>query len=193
MPCSLLSVLAVASLFFPFLFFFFFFFLFSPSSEPVSCNIAVAVASTLPRPHTGDIPSAPPQHHNYCTNPVAATTTATSPFAGMPTTCCIRPHTRRGHTQATPPPSPSLCLVHPKKPRISHFPLFSPSSLTVQDTSPCVHAGHPLRHHHRHNIHHLKASTTSTTSPTPSPYNWCHSTLPHRQGVQKVRWPSPFP
>src|SRR6266702_2507971 len=136
-----------------FLFFFFFFFLFSLSSEPVSCDIAVAVASTLPCPHTGDIPSAPPQHHNYHTNPVAATTAATSPFAGMPTTCCTRPHTRRGHTQATPPPSPSLCLVHPKKPQISHFPFFPPSSLTVQDTSPRAHAGCPFA-----------VATTATTS-----------------------------
>src|SRR6266571_6678103 len=40
---------------------------------------------------------------------------------------------------------------------------------------------------------HLNASTTGTTSPTLSPYNRRHPTLPHRQGVQKVRWPPPFP
>ncbi len=50
--CSpLLSVLAVASLFF---------FLFSLTSEPVSCDVVIVTASTSPHPHTGDIPSAPP-------------------------------------------------------------------------------------------------------------------------------------
>src|SRR6266702_4904 len=69
-PCSpLLSVLAL-------------FFLFSLSSKLVSCNVIVVAASTSPHPHTGDIPLAPPQHHNYCTNLMAATTAATSPFAG---------------------------------------------------------------------------------------------------------------
>src|SRR6266702_2814939 len=69
-PCSpLLSVLDL-------------FFLFSLSSEPVSCDVVVVAASTSPRPHTGDIPSAPPRYHNYRTNLVAATTAATSPFAG---------------------------------------------------------------------------------------------------------------
>src|SRR6266702_5956504 len=154
-------MLAVESLFFPFLFFI----LFSLSSKPVSCNItitiastlphphtgdiplvppqhhnycniAIAITSTLPHPHTGDIPSVPPQHHNYCTNPVATTTAATSPFVGMPTTCCIHPYTCHGHTQATPLPSPLLCLVHPKKPQISHFPFYFPLSLMVQDISP---------------------------------------------------------
>src|SRR6266702_4316147 len=57
LPCSpLLSVLAL-------------FFLFSLSSEPVSCDVVVVVTSTSPRPHTGDIPSAPPRHRNYRTNP----------------------------------------------------------------------------------------------------------------------------
>ncbi len=128
---SLLSVLAVASPFSLFLFF-----LFSLSSEPVSCDIAIA--STSPRPHTGDIPSPPPstlspppRHRNYCTNPMAATATTTSPLAGTPTTRCTCPHTRRRHTQATPLPSPSLFLAHLKKPQISHFPFFSPSFLTV--------------------------------------------------------------
>src|SRR6266702_3940991 len=51
----------------------------------------------------------------------------------------------------------------------------------------------PLRCCRRHNHHHLNASTTGATSPTPSPYNQLHPTLPHRQGVQKVRWPPPFP
>ncbi len=174
------------------------------------CNIAIAITSTLPHPHTGDIPSVPPQHHNYCTNPVATTTAATSPFVGMPTTCCIHPYTCHGHTQATPLPSPLLCLVHPKKPQISHFPFYFPLSLMVQDISPqhrpvappmaCKHPPHlpsctcrlPLHCHHHHNNHHLNASTTSTTSPTPSPYNWRHLTFPHRQGVKKVHWPSPF-
>src|SRR6266702_5941418 len=133
---SLLSMLTVASPFSLFLFF-----LFSLSSEPVSCDIAVT--STSPRPHTGDIPSPlpstpspPPRHCNYCTNPVAATTAATSPLAGTPTTRCTRPHTCRGHTQATPLLSPSLFLAHLKKPQISHPPFFSPSFLTVKDTLP---------------------------------------------------------
>src|SRR6266702_4279973 len=95
-------------------------------------------------------------------------------------------------------------------PQINHSPFFSPSSLTVQDTSPRhrpvalpvarKHPPHlpsrtcrpPLRHRSHHNHHHLNASTTGTISPTPSPYNRCHPTLPHRQGVQKVRWPPPF-
>ncbi len=155
---------------FSFLFLFLFLFLFPLSSEPVSCNITVTVTSTLPHPHTGDIPSAPPQHHNYRTNPMAATTTTMSPFAGMPTTCCICPHTCHGHTQATPLPSPSLCLVHPKKPQISHFPLFPPSSLTVQDTSPCVHAGLPF----------AVAITIATTATTLRPLQPAPPHQPHR-------------
>ncbi len=51
----------------------------------------------------------------------------------------------------------------------------------------------PFRRRCRHNHHHLNASTTGATSPTPSPYNRRHPTSPHRQGVQKVRWPPPFP
>ncbi len=170
---SLLSVLAVASPFSLFLFF-----LFSLSSEPVSCDIAVT--STLPRPHTGDIPSLPPstpspppRHCNYCTNPVAATTAATSPLAGMPTTRCTRPHTRRGHTQATPLPSPSLFLAHLKKPQISHPPFFSPSFLMVQDTLPpstqacCTLPWHASTHPtspRAHACHPFALPTTTTTS-----------------------------
>src|SRR6266702_2060339 len=112
-----------------------FFSFFSLSSEPVSCDVVVA-SSTSPRPHTGVIPSAPPRHRNYRTNLVAATTAATSTLCGEPSTRWTRPHMRRGHTQATPPPSPSLCLVHLKKASDKSFPFFSPSSLTVQDTSP---------------------------------------------------------
>src|SRR6266702_3687733 len=114
-PCRpLLSVLAL-------------FFLFSLSSEPVSCDVVAVVASTSPRPHTGDIPSAPPRHRNYRTNPVAATTAAMSPFAGSQAPAGLAlSHTRRGHTQATPPPSPSLCLVHLKKASDKSFPLFFP-------------------------------------------------------------------
>src|SRR6266571_5777595 len=44
------------------------FFLFFLSSEPVSCDVVVVATSTSPRPHTGDIPSAPPRHRNYRTN-----------------------------------------------------------------------------------------------------------------------------
>ncbi len=79
----------------------------------------------------------------------------------------------------------------PKKASDKSFPLFFPFIFNG--------AGHllsracrlPLRR--RHNHHHLNASTTSATSPTPSPYNRHHPTLLHRQGVQKVRWPPPFP
>src|SRR6266702_6501252 len=42
-------------------FFSFLFFFYSLSSEPVSCNIVVAVASTSPCSHTGNTPSLP--HH----------------------------------------------------------------------------------------------------------------------------------
>src|SRR6266702_2106042 len=185
------------------------FFLFPLSSEPVSCNVIIIAASTLPHPHTGDIPLAPPQHHNYRTNLVAATTTTTSPFVGsqvpaaLALTCVAGthkpPHRRRPHC--------AKCTL--KKPQISHSPFFSPSSLMVQDTSPrhrpvalpmaCKHppplpptaCRPPFRCHCRHNHHHLNASTTSATSLTPSPYNQHHPTSPHRQGVQKVCWPPP--
>ena len=115
-PCSpLLSMLAL------------FFFLFSLSSKPVSCNVVVVVVSTSPRPHTGDILSAPPQYHNYHTNLVATTTAAMSPFAGSQAPAGLAlSHMHCGHTQATPPPSPSLCLVHLKKASDKSFPLFFP-------------------------------------------------------------------
>ena len=48
----------------------------------------------------------------------------------------------------------------------------------------------PLRRRCRHNHHHFNASTTGATSPTLSPYNRRHPTLPHRQGVQKVLAPT---
>ncbi len=199
------SFLFFSFLFFSFLFFSFLFFSFSLSSEPVSCNIAVTITSTLPCPHTGDIPLVPPQHHNYCTNPMAATTTATSPFVGMPTTCCTCPHTRCGHTQATPLLSPSLCLVHPKKPQISHFPFFFPSSLMVQDTSPCTYAGCPFAIT-------VTIATTATTSmplqsapphqphhPTTGVTQLCHTnrgckrcTGPHHFHDTPICSPSPF-
>src|SRR6266702_6016919 len=51
----------------------------------------------------------------------------------------------------------------------------------------------PFRHHCRHHHLRLNASMTGTTSLTLSPYNRRHLTSPHRQGVQKVRWPPPFP
>src|SRR6266702_4241889 len=99
-----------------------FFFLFSLSSEPVSCDIIIVATSTLPRPHTGDIPSAPPQHCNYCTNYNHHHVT----LCGEPSTHWTCPHMHHGHTQATPPPLPSLCLVHLKKASDKSFPLFSP-------------------------------------------------------------------
>ncbi len=115
LPCSpLLSMLAL-------------FFLFSLSSKPVSCDVIIIIASTSPHPHTGDILSVPPQHCNYHTNPMAATTTTTSPFAGSqaPTELALS-HTRCGHTQATLLPSPSLCLVVTSQNRSIHFSLFYP-------------------------------------------------------------------
>src|SRR6266702_1703908 len=200
----------------PLLFVLALFFLFSLSSEPVTCDVVFVVASTSPRPHTGDIPSAPPRHRNYRTNPVAATTAATSPFAGSQAPAGLAlSHTRRGHTQATPPPSPSLCLVHLKKASDKSFPLFFPFVFNGAGHLPstqarCTPRGTPrgtqapthlpsracrppFRRRCRHNHHHLDASTTGATSPTPSPYNRRHPTLPHRQGVQKVRWPPPLP
>src|SRR6266702_3294545 len=48
-------------------------------------------------------PSLPPQHCRYLTNPVAATTPTMPPLA--PTLTCVA-----GHTQATSPPSLSLCV-----------------------------------------------------------------------------------
>src|SRR6266702_2505343 len=79
---------------------------------------------------------ASPSHRRY---PIGATSTPQLPHQPWPlqppprhplrepSTCWTRPHTRRGHTQATPPPSPSLCLVHLKKASDKSFPLFSPS------------------------------------------------------------------
>ncbi len=136
-PCSPLQV------FFSFLFFFFY----SLSSEPVSCDIAVAVASTSPR-----------SHRQY---PIAAT----SSLVGTPTTRCTHPHMGCGHTQATPLPSPSPCLVHlQKKPQISHFPFF-----------PFIFngAGHlPL----------VRMQAAPSPSPQPPPlhclYDWRHFTDP---------------
>src|SRR6266702_2574106 len=58
------------------------FFPFFPFSKPVSCDDDDFATSTLPHPHTGDIPSVPPRHHNYRTNLMATTTAATSPFSG---------------------------------------------------------------------------------------------------------------
>src|SRR6266702_2708640 len=200
-PCSLSQV------FFPFFIFFHFFPFIRTCQLLHRRRLHLASPSHRRYPVSPpSTPSTPPQHCNYRTNPVATTTTATSPLAGTPTTRCTRPHTRRGHTQAIPPLSPFL--AHLKKPQISHFPFFSPSSLTVQDTPldtgllhPPVARKHPPHLHsracrpplrHCHHNHLLNASTTGATSPTPSPYNWRLPTLPHRQGVQKVRWPPPF-
>src|SRR6266702_979711 len=123
-PCSpLLSMLTL-------------FFLFSLSSEPVSCDVIIFVTSTSPRPHTGDILSAPPQHCNYCTNPVAATTAATSPFAGSraPTGLALS-HTRHGHTQATLAPSPSLS-PQPPPPQCLYNQHHFPNPVALQPASP---------------------------------------------------------
>ena len=173
-------------------FFFFFFFLFSLSSEPVSCDIAVAVASTLPCPHTGDILSAPPQHHNYHTNPMATPTTAMSHV-----TLCrhanhllhLPSHASWAHTSH--PTAIALTVPSaPKKSSDKTFPLFSPFIFNSAGHLPSRACRLPL--HRRHNHHHLNASMTGATSLTPLPYNWRLLTLPHRQGVQKVCWPPPF-
>ncbi len=102
-----------------------FFFLFSLSSEPVSCDVVVVAISTLPRPHTGDIPSAPPRHCNYRTNRGRYNCCHVT-LCREPSTRWTCPHTRCRHTQATLPPLPSLCLVHLKKASDKSFPLFSP-------------------------------------------------------------------
>ncbi len=47
-------------------------------------------------------------------------------LCGEPSTHCTCPHTHHGHTQATLPLSPSLCLVHLKKASDKSFPLFFP-------------------------------------------------------------------
>src|SRR6266702_2676241 len=96
---------------------------------------------------------ASPSHRRYpvaaAINPVGATSTPQLPhqphgrYNRRHVTPCghanyplHRPSHASRHTQATPLPSPSLLLAHLKKPQISHFPFFSPSSLTVQDTPP---------------------------------------------------------
>ncbi len=155
-------MLAVASLFF----------LFSLSSELVSCD--VIATSTLPRPHTGNIPLAPPRHHNYHTNLMAATTATTSPFAGsqapagLALTCIMGTHKPPCHRR------PLLCLVHLKNASDKSFPLFLPFVFngaghlpstqarctplwhaSTHPTSPRVHAGRPFA---------IAVATTTTTS-----------------------------
>jgi len=75
-----------------------------------------------------------PSHRRY---PISATSTPQLPHQPCgcynhrhvtlfrePSTHCTHPHTCRGHTQATLPLSPSLCLVHLKKASDKSFPLF---------------------------------------------------------------------
>src|SRR6266702_3516378 len=88
------------------------FFFFSLHLEPLQDNVNcdIAVAATSPLAHTGHNPSSPPptpvtatSTPRYLINPVAATTATMPPLA--PALTCVA-----GHTQATPPPSLSLCV-----------------------------------------------------------------------------------
>src|SRR6266702_3147150 len=112
-PCSpLLSVLALFFPFFPFI-----------------------QTYQLRRRHRCRLHLASPSHRRY---PVGATLTLQLPHQPWPlqlpprhplrepSTRWTRPHMRHRHTQATLPPSPSLCLVHLKKASDKSFPLFFP-------------------------------------------------------------------
>src|SRR6266702_7297309 len=123
-------MLAVTCLFFPFLF---------SSSFPFHPNLSAAT-SPSPPPHVTLTQVISCQCH------LNTATTAPTLWPLQPLPChplwahqppAAPTLTRVVGTQATPPLSPSLCLVHPKKPQISYFPFFSPSSLIVHDTSPC--------------------------------------------------------
>ena len=102
--------------------------LMSPSHKVISCQCHLNTATTAPTLW----PLQPlPCHHLWAHQPLPCHPLwAHQPPAAPTLTCVVG-------TQATPPPSPSLCLVHPKKPQISYFPFFSPLFLMVQDTSPC--------------------------------------------------------
>src|SRR6266571_4512980 len=157
-----------------------FFSFFSLSSEPVSCDVVVT-ASTSPRPHTGNIPSAPPRHCNYLTNLMAATTTTTSTLCGEPSTCWTCPHMRCRHTQATLPPSPSLCLVHLKKASDKSFPLFFPFVFNGAGHLPSTQAHctpHGTQTPTPPPLTCMQATLSLSLSPQPPPpqclYNWHH-------------------
>src|SRR6266702_4389502 len=152
---------------------------------PFHPNLSAATSSSSPPPPRLALTQAISRRRHLDTATtaptVAATTAATSPFAGSQAPAGLA-HTRRGHTQATPPPSPSLCLVHLKKASDQSFPLFSPFVFngaghpldtgplhspwhaSTHPTSPRAHAGRPFA---------VVVATTTTTSmplrPAPLP------------------------
>src|SRR6266702_3501952 len=173
-PCSLLSVLAVASLFSPFLFIFIFIFI---SFFPFHLNLAATLLSPSP-------PPASPSHRRY---PVGATSTPQLPhqprgrYNRRHVTLCghanhlLHPPSHASWAHTSHPAAVALTMPSaPKKASDKSFPPFSPFIFNGAGHLPSRACRLPLRR--RHNSHHLKASTTSTTSPTPSPtpspYNW---------------------
>src|SRR6266702_492153 len=128
-------------------FFSFLFFFYSLSSEPVSCNIVIAVASTSPCSHTGNTPSLP--HHPWGHS-----------------NHLLHPSSHRSQAHKSHPATLTLTMpgAPTKKTSDKSFPFF-PSSLMVQDTSPSYACRPPLHYHHNH--HHFIASTTGATSLTP--------------------------
>src|SRR6266702_4154617 len=146
----LLSVLAVASLFFfSFLFF---------SSSFISCHPNLS-AATSPSPS----PSPPP--------PLALTQAIPHRRHVIPWGHSNHPLHPSSHGLWAHKSHPTaVALTVPgaptKETSDKSFPFFFPSSLTVQDTSPSRACRPPFCR--RHNHHHFIASTTGATSPTPS-------------------------
>ncbi len=205
LPCSLLSVLAVASLFSPFLFIFIFIFI---SFFPFHLNLAATSLSPSP-------PPASPSHRRY---PVGATSTPQLPhqprghYNRHHVTLCghanhlLHPPSHASWAHTSHPAALALTMPSaPKKASISHFPFFPPSSLTVQDTSPRAHAGCPFAVA-------IAIVTTATTSrplqpapphqphhPTTGVTRLCHTdrgckrcTGPHHFHDTPICSPSPF-
>ncbi len=133
---------------------------------PFHLNLSAATSlSLLPPPRLALTQAISRQHH------LDTATTAPTLWllqlpprhpCGEPSTHWNRPHKCRGHTQATPPLPPSLCLVHLKKASDKSFPFFPPSSLMVQDTSP---------------QHRPIAPPCGTQAPTPPPFTRMQATL----------------
>ncbi len=141
-PCSpLLSVLALFFPFFPFI---------RTCKLRRHCRCRLHLASPSHRRYPVGATSTPQLPHQPCGRYNRRHVT----LCGEPSSRWTHPHTRHRHTQATPPPSPSLCLMHLKKTSDKSFPLFSPSSLMVQDTSP---------------RHRPVAPPRGTQAPTPPP------------------------
>ncbi len=98
-----------------------------------------------------------------------------------PSTHWTHPYMHHGHTQATPPPLPSLCLVHLKRASDKSFPLFFPFivnsaghlPLTQAHCTPCgMQAPTPPP------LMHMQATLSLSLSPQPPPpqclYNQHH-------------------